>query len=427
MLWSVFLIIVSASPAFSQTEERATYRIVTSKGEDLKAQTGFRLQGYDGVITALHGVANGRKITIDGNQVGIVAVDLANDLALLSGSDLPRNRRNDVLTLSPKVLSTRDWSSLKAASVIGYPLKLDRGSLRLTVFFAKGGTQPLAQVLNSEIREKLRPRRSPSLATRVVVLTGPLHPGHSGAPILDENGDVLAVANGGFPRAGVGWAIPIDQIRFSPLTSAIQRALLEMPTAGVFAYSTDADDEDFDRFVQKQLSDIKKTSEGIKKDTDEILDRLDSGLTIAVGGGTANGRPAFRYAVGIRIGPRAINGNQANSLYFEYIRSTNRFQKERIVYGGGWEHRVYFPNTASKRRRGEGIYVGIGLGYFIGRDTIDDYSWEESETWGQRVCIGQDSGRLMFQIFGNLYNTPLSSNPGKQTTKFYGFALGWKF
>ncbi len=51
-------------------------------------------------------------------------------------------------------------------------------------------------------------RGSPALGTEVLSVNGPLQPGHSGAPIFDDEGQIVDIANGGFVvgQYGVGWA-----------------------------------------------------------------------------------------------------------------------------------------------------------------------------------------------------------------------------
>jgi tetratricopeptide (TPR) repeat protein len=72
---------------------------------------------------------------------------------------------------------------------------------------------------------------------------GSLHPGHSGAPILDANKHVLAVGNGGLQKfSSIGWAIPLERIHWQPVRGKSALTLLkQLPHAGLFAYDDEAE------------------------------------------------------------------------------------------------------------------------------------------------------------------------------------------
>ena len=85
-------------------------------------QTGFRMQGTKGIITALHGVVGATSISALNHKndrlvdLTIHSVDFENDLALLSSKEL-QNRSNEGLIASDN-LSPNPGDRLK---VLGHP------------------------------------------------------------------------------------------------------------------------------------------------------------------------------------------------------------------------------------------------------------------------------------------------------------------
>lgn len=176
--------------------------------------TGFRLKGQAGIVTALHGVVGcSVKAQSDGQvilrqKLDILAVDVAADIALLSSSELRR-------------LPDQGFRSAPAARVLGgakvtvwgHPLGVTLKNTNLTV------RRPPIELLRTfltdpDLRERMLQRDSPSPKLGVLSLDGILLPGDSGAPILDDQGRVIGVANGGLQGGlgGLNWAIPIDSI-----------------------------------------------------------------------------------------------------------------------------------------------------------------------------------------------------------------------
>jgi hypothetical protein len=59
-------------------------------------------------------------------------------------------------------------------------------------------------------------RKSPNLAMQVLSIEGHLLPGHSGAPLFDEDNKLIGVGNGGLQAGAieVSWAIPWSEIEW---------------------------------------------------------------------------------------------------------------------------------------------------------------------------------------------------------------------
>ncbi len=80
----------------------------------------------------------------------------------------------------------------------------------------------LVDLVPDALLRALNKRRSPALDIHVLNINGNLLPGHSGAPILNGDGQVVGVGNGGIDlgRVGWGWAIPWQDIEWKTVAPA---------------------------------------------------------------------------------------------------------------------------------------------------------------------------------------------------------------
>lgn len=182
-----------------------------------RSQTGFRVHGLRGIITALHGVADCQRVTASSRNgsildepLAIIKVDLDRDVALLSSPQI--NNSSDAGLEMAKAVS---WESLGVVNVKGHPYGIS--SLETTLAVRKPSLTKLKNLLPPTALEAIRKRQSPNYLINVLNLQGNLLPGHSGAPILDSTSRVLAVANGGLKEglAGISWAIPFQDIEWT--------------------------------------------------------------------------------------------------------------------------------------------------------------------------------------------------------------------
>jgi hypothetical protein len=196
-------------------------------GENCKAAPGRRtLSGFrvldptpkvkNAIVTALHGVA-GCDITAasDGSikltkPLKLTAVDVASDLALLTSAELS--------ALAPAGMRFRpsvEWNRLAGQNLVawGHPQNVTLKDEKVTVH-----NTPLEELrtyfvgIPKDQRDKLANRHSPEATLQVVSLFGPLQAGDSGAPVLDSEGFVVAVADGGLDGGfgNVVWAVPVN-------------------------------------------------------------------------------------------------------------------------------------------------------------------------------------------------------------------------
>ena len=169
-------------------------------------QTGFVADGFDGILTALHGVVGCGTISARSSgdaftDLRIVRVDIARDIALLA----PRDTNRSVFPFGYSPVA--DPLPSMFARVWGFP----QGIALHEVSVSTPGlhhVRPLRELVPGTELAAMTDRASPALETEILSVNGPLQPGHSGAPVFTENGRIVGIANGGFGvgQYGIGWA-----------------------------------------------------------------------------------------------------------------------------------------------------------------------------------------------------------------------------
>jgi Trypsin-like peptidase domain len=201
-----------------------------------RTQTGFRVRGIKGLVTALHGVADCQKIMASSKNglfldqpLTIKKMDADHDVALLSSPQID-SAPDGGLNVADNV----DWKSLGMVKVYGHPYGISK--LETTLTLRNPPLTPLKDLVPSAPLSILKERRSPNHLINVLNLQGNLLPGHSGAPILDSKGNVVAVANGGLKEgfAGISWAVPYKDIEWDSLGSKL-KVLAQIDPSLLFA------------------------------------------------------------------------------------------------------------------------------------------------------------------------------------------------
>lgn len=189
-----------------------------------RSATGFRWRTPDLVVTSYHVVAGAHadsiRVQTTSNGVNatlaeVVAVDRASDLAIL--------KMKRILPGGPLLHCSAIPSVSEQLWVAGYPLAVS-GLRSRRIAMSDIAPHKLKDALDATARRDLVSLGFPHLNQEVLHLEGDFLPGDSGAPILDKNGCVVAIGNGGLKRGqvGLGWAIPSSQ-----LDTLIQKGLAE--------------------------------------------------------------------------------------------------------------------------------------------------------------------------------------------------------
>lgn len=248
LVFGFCLTILLSSSVHSQSPDPAVFRISASECKfdpDSRNQTGFWIQDREtvGIVTALHGVVDCDTIEAENDynspfELEIIKVDMDRDVALLGGETL-EDLSVDGLSIETGVEGLLDED--KDLFVIGYPVNLPtqrRTDLKYL------GLKKLINLIpeGSNILPSLSRRGSPSLNSPMLDLQGHLLPGHSGAPIFNQDNKLIGVGNGGL-QAGtieIGWAVPWQEINWKLITEDEERFenLKESSPRTLFSFTT---------------------------------------------------------------------------------------------------------------------------------------------------------------------------------------------
>lgn len=172
--------------------------------------SGFLHEASDRLVTALHVVAgcNSIHVYFEESQTTIRA-DVAHssarsDLAILA---LERAGPSKPLSISTTSMTPGD-QMVAVGYAVGQTTKSDF-HLRL----ASGGNR-LRDTLNQTAYDQVRQAGTPALDLEILRIHGHLLPGLSGAPIIDDAGDVVGIGDGGLEQGTVslGWGVPAREI-----------------------------------------------------------------------------------------------------------------------------------------------------------------------------------------------------------------------
>jgi S1-C subfamily serine protease len=203
-----------------------------------RAASGFAYGSGDQVVTAFHVVQGCRDISVGYQNITELPAHVTHvlqdaDLALLQVD-------GGGVDVTPLVETDRGGDVNEVLDVYGYALgQATRENRRLVVTAAnEGGGSRLRDAVNDEVRREIQQNGFPSLDVLVLRVDGNLLPGHSGAPIIDSSGRVIAIGSGGLERGavGVGWAVRatyLAQLLDAPATADVAPAAT---TESSFAY-----------------------------------------------------------------------------------------------------------------------------------------------------------------------------------------------
>ncbi len=207
--------LVAASAEAQQDREAAGSGLVRirckldSGGE--MASTGFAWRDSLHVVAALHAVAGCRQLLVrresgSGTTARVRRGSLVADLALLELAE------NIGLTPLQHVTSLPDPRG--EYFTWGYPHAIAESTDTRTFFAGgqKGGLTTLREAFTGvdQLEELFDGQNYPQEGTSILRVTTTLQPGQSGAPILDRDGRVVAIADGGLLDGwkGINWSIP---------------------------------------------------------------------------------------------------------------------------------------------------------------------------------------------------------------------------
>jgi hypothetical protein len=198
--------VVKIETKFKGTDEKG--RIVDMLGNG----TGWCYNDALHIVTALHVVAGipdkdisvFSEVSKKRTNAKVIKVLKEADLALLElASDIG---------LKPLTLDVVDPNSTNEFYVWGYPHGIPSMAGDYIRFSLSHGNQPILNNLlqNEKLKEDLEKQKYPQLNAKILRVSSTIQPGHSGAPIINNTGKVIGIADGGL-RAGtarLNWAFP---------------------------------------------------------------------------------------------------------------------------------------------------------------------------------------------------------------------------
>lgn len=247
-----------AAPLGVQLLERVSASVVQVRGTACRGGdrvgSGFVWPDRTRVVTALHVVERCAGLSVYYEDPGAqrsatIERTLASaDLALLQVTDPPES--------AVAVLSETPIPANEDLVALGYRLNAPKmASTRLSVPF---GSRRLEDLLPDSVRRSLASAGVPSLDLQILPLEGHLLPGHSGAPIFDFNGRVVAMGDGGLESGAVeiAWGVPSAHIR--KLSSSTERLTqLGAPSAAHFSADLVSHDEEVLSCGQLRLTKVR--------------------------------------------------------------------------------------------------------------------------------------------------------------------------
>ena len=171
-----------------------------------RVATGFLWREGE-AVTALHAVAGCSDVWVYyeiqklPRKAKVIRVLRRADLAILRIEDPPSA---PALPIELKPPSLND-----DLATLGYQLQIP--TMSSTSLQLRVGGQKLGDIVNPAVRQQLAQSGSPSLDLEITNIEGHLVPGLSGAPVLNQAGRVVAIADGGLENGAVAisWAIPV--------------------------------------------------------------------------------------------------------------------------------------------------------------------------------------------------------------------------
>jgi hypothetical protein len=131
---------------------------------------------------------------------------------VLKEADLALLELTSDIGLKPLTLDAVDPNSTSEFYVWGYPHGIPSMAGDYIRFSLSHGNQPILNNLlqNEKLKEDLEKQKYPQLNAKILRVSSTIQPGHSGAPIINNTGKVIGIADGGL-RAGtarLNWAFP---------------------------------------------------------------------------------------------------------------------------------------------------------------------------------------------------------------------------
>jgi S1-C subfamily serine protease len=222
LFFAIGFVGAAAPYAAAQPEQAIAASIAMVRAQRTGAESQTRASGFvwpdkNHVVTSYHVVAGATNVSVsydDGANLRAARVVRAlpsRDLALLRIDQVPAG-------VAPAIVSKTRPKARDSITVIGFPQGVAKRLSTTGLVRTQGGGQgaeTLGDLLSSgKLRRELQELGFPSFTEKILLLECHLQPGLSGAPIVDADGAVVGIANGGLEKgfSEITWAIPGDAL-----------------------------------------------------------------------------------------------------------------------------------------------------------------------------------------------------------------------
>ncbi len=256
----ILLILISFSSYSQENENIFSVRIPSYEKGKIIQQTGYKLKGFAGIFTSLHGILHSKYPVLPINLYSQKTKKVYKDVHLLS-----YDIKNDVAQLTCPELSLKDkgfeigkipLKTNQEVEIIGHPSGIDQISRKATV-----GT-PTTKKLKSLIASSGDNIDATMLNSDVYNLVGGFLKGSSGSPLLVGESTYGTLQGGLGPQ--ISWGVPIESWALKSIESQ----------KGYTANSNDFDKKYFeDVFHLKNINKI-----NFQLDQNDYLTDIDTSL-----------------------------------------------------------------------------------------------------------------------------------------------------
>ncbi len=209
--------IIMAAPLAAQMERsrQATAKILVDQaGGGQVTASGFLFGGKDAVVTCLHVVADAEKIEV----VFEGEVRRAQVHRVLQRADLVSLKLDRPVDREPLGARGGKLAAGQRLVALGYPLSSPVMRSVDCRVRAVGGSKLSDVVGEPKLRDQIAALGYPALSVPILDLEASLVPGLSGCPILDEDGRLVGIGNGGLEQgfSELVWAVAVSQLDALP-------------------------------------------------------------------------------------------------------------------------------------------------------------------------------------------------------------------
>lgn len=309
------------------------YLVLIPETENHQAivQTGFRVQGSKGIITTLHGIADGKEFSALNNKgdvlkgLTIKLVDVKNDIVLLSSQELDSRP-----TEGFRQGNLDSLQSITNCQVIGHPVGISL--YHKNVITGTPVLKHLNELIPMSASADFDKRQSPSPDIDVLNIEGNLVSGNSGSPLIDANNLVYGMIDGGIlgGSAGISWAIPLAKIHWQDgkREGSRIRELANPNIPALFSYEYSSGSNEHIKIVSQ---DAYSKYRSIK----DLIGKVEEGDTIVFWSGDYRGDTSMSWILGMPVFICGIGDSSEVLLPRIHINSGTKVTITNVTIDGG--------------------------------------------------------------------------------------------